>query len=89
MVAAKTSMGERSCLCRFVIEMGLPSRMGGFVRVRMARRARIEMAIMARRRMDARNMSGARGMRERSLLEVGDSLRSVGTFLDGGRTWRD
>jgi hypothetical protein len=39
----------------------------------MARRAKIEIAIAERMMMVARNIIGARGMRERSLSEVGDS----------------
>jgi hypothetical protein len=73
MVAARTSMGETSCLWRFIMDMGFPSSWGRFVSVNMARRANIEIAIAERMTMVARNIIGARGMRERSLSEVGDS----------------
>jgi hypothetical protein len=66
-------MGETSCLCRLIMDIGCPSSWGRFVSVKMARTAKIEIAIVERVMMAARNIIGARGMRERSLSEVGDS----------------
>jgi hypothetical protein len=72
-VLARTSIGEVNCSWRFLIEMGLPSRVGGNA---VAIKARKLTYVMRKRTMNTvppRNIIGGRGIRDRMRFETANS----------------